>query len=153
MQNVAIVFSFLCNNSDRTWFFNALTFARSLGRCWIPRPSASVFNTSLGTRRILMHEKPCLIPILYVWRYPGMATIKEQILLRHRIRLDSHEMTSAEQVMRSAKQETYDYFTNYFVSSENLSHMISLRTRLIWPQFTGKLSFLLTRLFLISSNR
>ena len=25
-------FPFLCNNSDRTWFFNALTFARSLGR-------------------------------------------------------------------------------------------------------------------------
>ena len=24
---------FLCHNSDRTWFFNALTFARSLGRC------------------------------------------------------------------------------------------------------------------------
>ena len=23
----------LCNNSDRTWFFNALTFARSLGMC------------------------------------------------------------------------------------------------------------------------
>ena len=39
-------FQFLCNNSDRTWFFNALTFARSLGRCWKPRPSASVFNTS-----------------------------------------------------------------------------------------------------------
>ena len=27
------------------------------------RPSASVFNTSHGTWRILMHEKPCLIPI------------------------------------------------------------------------------------------
>ena len=26
-------FKFLCNNSDRTCFFNALTFARSLGRC------------------------------------------------------------------------------------------------------------------------
>ena len=31
-QNVANVFQFLCNNCDRTWFFNALTFARSLGR-------------------------------------------------------------------------------------------------------------------------
>ena len=29
---------------------------------------ASVFNTSLGTWRILMHAKPCLIPILaYSW--------------------------------------------------------------------------------------
>ena len=56
-------FQFLCNNSDRTWFFNALTFARSLGRCWKPRPLASVFNTSHGTWRMLMHEKPCLIPI------------------------------------------------------------------------------------------
>ena len=35
-----------------------------LGRCWKPRPPASVFNTSLGTWRMLMHEKPCLIPIL-----------------------------------------------------------------------------------------
>ena len=24
-------FQFLCNNSDQTWFINALTFARSLG--------------------------------------------------------------------------------------------------------------------------
>ena len=31
-------FQFLCINSLRTWFFNALTFARSLGRCWKPRP-------------------------------------------------------------------------------------------------------------------
>ena len=57
-------FQFLCNNSDWTWFFNALTFARSLGRCWKPRPSASVFNISHGTWRMLMHEKPCLIPLL-----------------------------------------------------------------------------------------
>ena len=60
-------FQFLCNNSDQKWFFNALTFARSLGRCWKPRPSASVFNTSHGTWRMLMHEKPYLIPIL-VWK-------------------------------------------------------------------------------------
>ena len=58
-------FEFLCNNSDRTWFFNALTFAKSLGRCWKPRPPASVFNTSLGTWRMLMHEKTCLIPIAH----------------------------------------------------------------------------------------
>ena len=56
-------FQFLCNNSGWTWFFNALTFARSLGRCWKPRPPASVFNTSLGTWRMLMYEKTCLIPI------------------------------------------------------------------------------------------
>ena len=64
MRNVANIFSFLCNNSDRTWFFYALTFARSLGRCWKSRPSASVFNISHWTWRKLMHEKPCLIPIL-----------------------------------------------------------------------------------------
>ena len=57
-------FQLLCNNSDRTWFFNALTFARSLARCWKPWPSASVFNTSHGTWRMLKHEKPCLILIL-----------------------------------------------------------------------------------------
>ena len=67
---------FLCNDSDWTWFFNALTFARSLtwffnaltfarsrGRCWKPRQEAAVFNTSLGTWQMLMHEKPFLIPI------------------------------------------------------------------------------------------
>ena len=54
----------LCNNSDQTLFSNALMFARSLGSCWKPRPSASVFNISLGTWQTLMHEKHCLIPIL-----------------------------------------------------------------------------------------
>ena len=57
-------FQFLCNNSDRTWFFNALTFTRSLQRCWKSRPPASVFNTSLGIWRMLMREKPCLISIM-----------------------------------------------------------------------------------------
>ena len=57
-------FQFLCNNSNLMWFFNALTFARSLGRCWKPRPPASVFNTSLSTWRMLMHEKLCLIHIV-----------------------------------------------------------------------------------------
>ena len=56
----------LCNNSNQTLLSNTLTFARSLGSCWKPRPSASVFNTSLGVWQALMHEKPCLIPILYV---------------------------------------------------------------------------------------
>ena len=37
--------------------FHALTFARSRGRCWKPRPEAAVFNTSLGTWRMLMHWK------------------------------------------------------------------------------------------------
>ena len=59
-------FQFLCNNSDRTWFFNALTFTRSFGRCWKPQPPASVFNTSNRTWQMLMHEKPCLIPIISV---------------------------------------------------------------------------------------
>ena len=49
----------LCNNSDQTLFSNILTFARSLGSCGKPRPSASVFNISLGTWQTLMHEKPC----------------------------------------------------------------------------------------------
>ena len=57
-------FQFLCNNSDRTWFFNALTFSRSLGRCGKLRPSASVFNTSHGTWRMLIHEKARLIPMI-----------------------------------------------------------------------------------------
>ena len=37
--------------------FHALTYAKSLGRCWKPRPEAAVFNTSLGTWRMLMHWK------------------------------------------------------------------------------------------------
>ena len=37
--------------------FHALTFARSRGRCWKPRPEAAVFNTSLGTWRMFMHWK------------------------------------------------------------------------------------------------
>ena len=53
----------LCNNSDQTWFSNTLTFARSFQRCWKPRPTASVFNISLGTWQTLMHGKSCLIPI------------------------------------------------------------------------------------------
>ena len=61
------MFSVFMHNNNRTWFFNALTFARSLGRCWKPRPSASVFNTSQGTWWMLMHEKPGLIPIVIVF--------------------------------------------------------------------------------------
>ena len=57
---------FLCNNSDRTWFFNALTFARSLWRCWKPRPSASVFNTSHGTWWMLMHKKKHVWSLYYI---------------------------------------------------------------------------------------
>ena len=69
-------FQFLCNNSDRKWFFNTLTYARFLGRCWKPRPPASVFNTSLWTWRMLMHEKPCLIPILslFIQRHINVAS-------------------------------------------------------------------------------
>ena len=37
--------------------FHALTFARSRGRFWKPRPEAAVFNTSQGTWRMLMHWK------------------------------------------------------------------------------------------------
>ena len=64
-SQILTIFSLnLCNNSDQTWFSNTLTFARSLGRCWKPRPTASVFNISLGTWQTLMHGRPCLIPIL-----------------------------------------------------------------------------------------
>ena len=70
MEQMFSVFS--CNNSDQTWFFNALTFARSLGRCWKPWPPASVFNISLGTWRMLMHEMGWsggakVLCILYHW--------------------------------------------------------------------------------------
>ena len=54
----------LCKDSDQTWFCHSLTFARSLGRYWKPRASPSVFNTSLGTLRMLVNGKSCLIPIL-----------------------------------------------------------------------------------------
>ena len=64
-RNIANVFSFYAIITIEHVFFNALTFTRSLWRCWKLRPSASVFNTSHGTWRMLMHEKPCLIPILY----------------------------------------------------------------------------------------
>ena len=68
-RNVAKVFSFYAIIVIEHVFFNALTFARSLGRCWKPRPSASVFDTSHGTWRMLMHEKPCLIPILSIFSF------------------------------------------------------------------------------------
>ena len=57
-RNVANVFGFYAIIAIEHVFFNALTFARSLGT------QASVFNTFHGTWRMLMHEKPCLIPIL-----------------------------------------------------------------------------------------
>ena len=41
------MFSVLCNNSDRKWLFNALTFA-----------------SSLGILRMIIHEKTCLTAIL-----------------------------------------------------------------------------------------
>ena len=69
----------LCNNSDQTLFSNALTFAKSLGRCWKPRPSASVFNISLGTWQTLMHGKACLIPILI----HGFSPVNARLLTMH----------------------------------------------------------------------
>ena len=57
-------FQFLCNNSDRTFFFNVLTFARSLGGVESRGLRPRFFYTSLGTWRMLMHEKTCLIPII-----------------------------------------------------------------------------------------
>ena len=57
--------------------FHALTFARSRGRCWKPRPPAAVFNTSHWTWRMLMHWKTMFdryywiktINICYISRY------------------------------------------------------------------------------------
>ena len=69
-------FQFLCKQSDRTWYFNELTLAMSLWRCWKPRPPASVFNTSLGTCRMLMYEKPCLIPIMQTDKIPSKCNFK-----------------------------------------------------------------------------
>ena len=46
-----------CYNIGIKMIFHALTFARSRGRCWKPRPEAAVFNTSQGTWRMLMHWK------------------------------------------------------------------------------------------------
>ena len=57
-RNVANVFSFYAIIAIEHCFFNALTFAGSLARCWKPRPSH-------GTWRMLMHEKPCLNPIIF----------------------------------------------------------------------------------------
>ena len=62
--------------------FNALTFARFLGRCWKPRSLASVFNTSLGTWRLLMHEKPCLIPILMSYEESKWASSSKKVPLK-----------------------------------------------------------------------
>ena len=52
------MFQFLCNNSDRCDNISQIPWEV------LKTPSASVFNTSHGTWRMLMHEKPCLIPIL-----------------------------------------------------------------------------------------
>ena len=57
---------FLCNNSDHTWFSNALTFVRSLGKCEKRRSVISVFNTSLGTWQMLMHEKKTFLSFILV---------------------------------------------------------------------------------------
>ena len=71
-------------NSDQTLFSNILTFARSLGSCRKPRPSASVFNISLGIWQTLMHGKPCLIPILIIpdkfWQLIELSTIIKNVL-------------------------------------------------------------------------
>ena len=50
-------------------YFIAITFVGSLGRYLNTRPSSIVFNSFLGTRQMLMHEKLWVIPIL-VSKYP-----------------------------------------------------------------------------------
>ena len=57
-------FQFLCNNSDRTLFFQCINIRQVPWEVLKPRLSGSVFNTSHGTWRMLMHEKTCLIPIM-----------------------------------------------------------------------------------------
>ena len=54
----------LCNNSDQTWFSDALTSARPLRGHQNPRLLGSGFNTALGVQQMLMHRKSCLISIL-----------------------------------------------------------------------------------------
>ena len=44
--------------------FIALTIAASLGRCL--STNGLVFISFLGTRQMLMHEKTCVIPIVYL---------------------------------------------------------------------------------------
>ena len=46
--------------------FHALTFSRSRGRCWKPRPKAAVYNTSQGIWRMLMHWKTMFETICYI---------------------------------------------------------------------------------------
>ena len=56
LRNIVPYFSqiwcIFVNNSDQTWFFNTLIFARFLG--------PSVYNISVGTWQMLMHEKTFL---------------------------------------------------------------------------------------------
>ena len=80
---------FLCNNSDQTCFSDTLTSAGLL---------SSGFNTSLRAQQMLMHRKPCPIPILLlgpkfqlscrllrfsrqVWVLPGLTTPKAAFLM------------------------------------------------------------------------
>ena len=59
--SISGLFHYIINTSmsvqGSNMFFHVLTFARSRGGFWKPRPKASVFNTSQGTRRTLMHWK------------------------------------------------------------------------------------------------
>ena len=94
-RNVANIFSFYAIMAIEHGFFNALTFARSLGRCWKPRPPASVFNTSHGTWRMLMHEKTCFVPILRIqlMQTKHMFVIGSCITLRAKFRASKTEVS------------------------------------------------------------
>ena len=63
----------LYNNKDQIMFFIALTLSRSLGRCWEPRASPSVFNTPLWTWWMLQHGNPCLILICPITVKPVLS--------------------------------------------------------------------------------
>ena len=62
-RNVANVFSFYAIIAIEHGFqcINIRQVPREVLK---PQPPASVFNTFLGIWRMLMHEKPCLIPIV-----------------------------------------------------------------------------------------
>ena len=62
-RNVANVFSFYAIIAIEHGFqcINIRPVPREVLK---PQPPASVFNTFLGIWRMLMHEKPCLIPIV-----------------------------------------------------------------------------------------
>ena len=70
----------LCNNSDRTCFFPCINIR------WVPRAMLKTsgcalgFQVLLGTQRMLMHGKTCLIPLIIVTpRYLMLSTFSRTV--------------------------------------------------------------------------